>query len=108
MSIKKNIKKSNIVLGKHIERLRLMQNMSRAQLGREINKTTKQVIKYECGEDLIPLSILENIAYTLDEPIGKRLIRKMSIIRKIEIENDAEMPDELIALYNEALPDHKL
>jgi transcriptional regulator with XRE-family HTH domain len=104
MATKKNFKKSNIALGKNIERLRLIKNMSPMQLGRKINQTKQQILRYECGTTLVRLSMLESIACALDEPIPKKIIRKMSIVRKLEVENDTEMADELIALYNQALP----
>ena len=104
MAIKKNFKKSNIALGKNIERLRLIKNMSSMQLGRNINQTRQKILRYECGAALVSLSMLENIACALGEPIPKRIIRKMSIVRKLEVENDTEMADELIALYDQALP----
>ena len=104
MAIKRNYKKSNIVLGKNIERLRLIKNMSSMQLGRKVKQTRQKIIKYECGATLVRLAMLENIACALDEPIPKKIIRKISIVRKLEVENDTEMADELIALYNQALP----
>jgi transcriptional regulator with XRE-family HTH domain len=108
MAYKRNIKQSNIVLGKNIERLRLLKNMSCAQLGRKINQTKQHIVRYECGEALVPLTVLEDIAFTLDEPIAKKIIRRISIVRKLEVENNTEMADELIALYDIALPEDLL
>jgi transcriptional regulator with XRE-family HTH domain len=103
MSIKRNIKKSNIFLGKNIEQLRFTENISYTQLGQKINKTKQQIIKYERGEDLVPLPVLEDIATELGQPIAKKIIRRISAVRKLEIENDIEMADELIALYSQIL-----
>tara|TARA_B110000259_G_scaffold188423_1_gene247259 strand:+ start:5018 stop:5347 length:330 start_codon:yes stop_codon:yes gene_type:complete len=103
MSIKRNIKKSNIFLGKNIEQLRLTKNISYMSLGQKINKTKQQIVKYERGEDLVPLPILEDIATELGHPIAKRIIRRISIVRKLETQSGAEMTDELIALYSQVL-----
>jgi|SaaInlStandDraft_5_1057022.scaffolds.fasta_scaffold10256_3 hypothetical protein len=58
-------------------------------IGRKIN----QILNYERGVSLAPLAILEKIACALEDLIAKKIIRKISIFRKIE---------ELIYLYNQA------
>ena len=75
------------------------------QLGRKINQTEQQIVKYESGSVLVPLPIVEKIANALDEPITKKIIRKISTLRKLEVEKKTEMADELIDLYNQAFPD---
>lgn len=105
MAIKSNVKKSNKILGENIERLRLIQNMSTMQLGRKVNKNQQQIMRYERGCEFVSLPVLENIASALGEPIAKKIIRKISVLRKLEAERKTEMEDELIDLYNEAFPE---
>lgn len=105
MATQHNIKKSNIALGKNIERVRIVKNMTRQQLGSKINKTLQQIVKYECEGALVPLPILEKICSALDEPVPKKIIRKICNFRKLEVELKTEMADELIELYNQALPE---
>lgn len=87
-------------LGKLIERLRLQQGLTRMQLAREINVTQQQLEKYEQGA-FIPLPMLEAIGEALDNPVPKRIIRRISNLRKLEIEHSMDQP-ELIDLYTEA------
>jgi transcriptional regulator with XRE-family HTH domain len=103
MGFKWQIKKENVVLGKNIERLRMAMNISCAQLGLVINQNKQQVLRYESGGDLVPLPVLEFIARELEQPIGKKMIRKICLVRKLEIENETSMADELIELYNQIL-----
>ena len=70
-------------------------------LGKKINKTKQQIEKYEKG-DFVPLPIIEKIAVALDAPIKKKIIRKISNLRKIEIETQ-QTQEELIDWYNEIL-----
>ena len=105
MVVKKNIRKSNIILGKNIERVRIVRNMTPIQLGRKVKHTSQHILKYECGSALVPLNVLEEIASALDEPIPKKIIRRIFIFRKLEIERKTDMTDELIDLYNQALPE---
>lgn len=107
MAIKENIKKSNVVLGRNIERLRLLKEMSRMQVGRKVNQKEQQIVRYERGGALVPLPVLERIAEALGEPIAKKIIRRISSVRKLEVEKNTKMDDELIDLYNEAVPDYK-
>lgn len=105
MAIKRDIRKSNIILGKNIERVRIVKNMTQKQLGRKINQVEQQIAKYENGIDLIALPMLEKIASALDEPIAKKIIRKICFTRKLEVEKKIDLTDELIDLYNQALPE---
>ena len=105
MAIKRNIKKSNIILGKNIERIRIAKNMTRMQLGRKVNQVEQQIIKYESGTDLIALPMLEKMGSALDEPIAKKIIRKICFVRKLEVDKKIDLTDELIDLYNQALPE---
>ncbi len=87
-------------LGEHIERLRLARGLTRMQLAREINVTQQQVEKYEQGA-FVPIPMLEAIGLALDNQIPKRIIRRISNLRKIEIEQSTEQA-ELLELYAEA------
>ena len=99
MARKKQPYKAEIILGKTVEALRISKQVTRSQLGRKINKLEQQVAKYEKGE-FIPLPVLEAIYEALGEPIPKRIIRRISFLRKLEMETDVEQ-EELCALYNE-------
>ena len=92
-------KSAEIILGKELEKLRVAKGLTRMQLGRKIKVTDQQVARYEAG-DFVPMSVLESIAEALGEPIQKRIIRRISILRKIEMEMQEE-PEELAALYQE-------
>jgi len=104
MAVKKNIRKSNIILGRNIERLRLIKDLSRMQVGRKVNKNEQQIARYEGGLDFVPLPVLENIANALGEPVAKKIIRRISFTRKLEVEQNTQLEDELIELYNIAFP----
>lgn len=108
MPTKNNLRKSNIILGKNIERLRIIKNITSMELGRQINQTKQQVVKYERGEVLVPLPILERIGATFEESVPKKIIRKICFTRKLEFEKKIELTEELIDLYNQALPGGRL
>lgn len=103
MAINRIGKTAEIHLGKKIEKLRLSKNVTRKQLGHKINETERQIMKFETGE-MLPIPILENIAKVLGEEIPKRIIRRISLLRKVEMETKVEQL-ELIDLYNEAFHD---
>jgi len=105
MAIKKDIKKSNIILGKNIERVRLVKNMTRMELGRKVNQTLQQIVKYETGIALVALPVLEGIGGAFKEPIPKKIIRRICNARKLEVERKTELTDELTDLYNQAFPE---
>ena len=93
--------KAEILLGKKIEQMRQRKGMTCLQLGRKINKKEQEVRKYENGE-FVPLPVLEEIASALDVPIQKKLIRRISFLRKLEMETKIEQED-LVDLYNEVM-----
>lgn len=102
--VRRNIgHKAELLLGKNIERLRLSKKISRMQIGKKINATEQQVAKYESGE-FVPLTVLEAIAEILDMPIQKRVIRRISFLRKLEKETKIEQ-EELLELYNAIFSD---
>lgn len=104
MARKKIVSKSQIILGRNIERLRLKKEITRMQLGRKINKTLQQIERYERG-DFVPLPIMESIGLALGEPVQKKIIRRISFLRKLETEEAIDQEEELIELYNEAFPE---
>jgi transcriptional regulator with XRE-family HTH domain len=91
--------KAEILLGKEIEKLRRKKDLTRMQLGKIINQKEQQVAKYEAGAALVPMSMLELIADSLDAPIQKRVIRRISLLRKIEIDTEVEQ-EELVEIYS--------
>lgn len=105
MAGKKIIRKSSsIILGRNIQRTRMAKDMTRMQLARKINKKEQDITRYETG-NFVPLPTLEKIGIAFDEPIAKKIIRRISFVRKLETEQQAEYDDELTDLYNEALPE---
>ena len=97
-------RKSDIVLGHKIKDLRLGLEMSQMQLGRKVNDVCQQIDKYENGA-FIPLPKIEELAEALGRRIPKKIIRRISIERKLQAENTQDRSDELIELYNEAFPE---
>lgn len=97
------ISEAQRLLGGHIERWRLAQEMTRKELAKKMRETWQQIEKYERGE-FIPISTLEKIAQILGTPIQKRVIRRISKLRSLEIDAQVEQK-ELIDLYNEAFPE---
>lgn len=94
--------KAEIILGKEIEKLRKKAGLTRMQLGKKINQTEQKISSYESGA-LIPISILEAIAETLESPIQKRVIRRISLLRKIETtpESEAELAEIYSTVFDE-------
>ena len=97
-------RKSDIFLGERIKTLRLQLGLSQMQLGREVNNLCQQIDKYEDGA-FIPLPKIEELAKALSTPIPKKIIRRISIERKLQTENGVNRSLQLIELYREALPE---
>ncbi len=95
---------SSIWLGKRIERIRTFKNIPIKQVSKLLKETEQQIIKMERGA-FISLPKLQLMAELFDMPIQKRIIRKISALRKLEQENKTSYDDELQALYEEALSD---
>lgn len=83
---------AEIVLGQHLEKMRRAHGMTRQELARRINVTDQQLGKYEDGA-FVPLPVLEAIGEALDAPAPKKLIRRISNLRKLEIEKGLEKPE---------------
>lgn len=92
------------LLGRCIEQARTVRGLSRRDLGKRINETEQQIAKYENG-GFVPLPIIEAIGDALDAPVQKKLIRRISFLRKLEKEADREQQEELSALYREIFAD---
>jgi hypothetical protein len=92
--------KSEIILGKNIENMRLAKNITRRQLGKVINQLEQKVKSYEKG-GFVPLTVIEDIGDAFNERVPKRIIRRISTFRKNEIAHNI-IHDELCDLYNEA------
>lgn len=91
------------VLGKELAKLRRIKAVNARDLARTIRETEQQIRRYEAGA-FIPLPVLEALTEALGEPIQKRDIRRMSNLRKLEMEGNDVM-DELVALYQELFED---
>jgi len=102
MNKKAQIRKSGVILGRNLERLRLYKQVSRRDLAKKIKKSDQQIAKYENGA-FVPLPIIEAITAILGEPVPKKIIRKISFTRKLEVEEKVDMEEKLIELYNEAV-----
>ena len=91
------------ILGMKIEAYRKAKGLTPYALGRAINVKEQQIIKYEKGA-LVPLRTLEKIADALHEGAQKKIIRRISFLRKLEDETGEEQP-ELKDWYSEIFPD---
>lgn len=85
------------LLGSELKRVREEQEMPCKKLARIVNVTDTQIRKFEAGA-FVPMAMLEALAEALGEPIPKRIIRRISNLRKMEIE-DHEPQDELKQIY---------
>jgi transcriptional regulator with XRE-family HTH domain len=95
---------SSIFLGKRIERTRLHLGLTRLHVAKVLRETEQQIRKYEQG-GFISLPKIEQIAELFGAPIQKKLIRRISTIRKFGQEHDTIYDEELKELYNEAFED---
>ncbi len=91
-----------IILGKNIWRLRDSLGLGPRDIGKKLKMTEKQYLQLERGA-LIPLPKLEIIGKVLGHPVQKRYIRKISFLRKLEMETNIEQR-ELADIYNEIFP----
>jgi uncharacterized protein (UPF0335 family) len=88
---------AELLLGEVLMKERMVRGLSRMEIGRKINKKEQEVAKFEAGE-FIPLPVLEAYAEALGEPIQKKYIRRISFLRKWEIEKKEEQ-HELVEIY---------
>lgn len=91
-----------IVLGKNIWRLRDHLGLGPRDIGKKLRMTEKQYLQLERGA-LVPLPKLEIIGKALGHPVQKRDIRRISFLRKLEMETSMEQVG-LIDIYNEIFP----
>lgn len=101
---KNNIRESSALLGRNIQKMRIAKDISRKQIAKSINKTENQLALYESG-DFISLPMIEAIAEALGEPVEKKIIRRISFVRKLEAEQNTHLEEELCELYNAAFPE---
>jgi transcriptional regulator with XRE-family HTH domain len=92
-----------LLLGTNLERLRAQKDMTRKQLGKIVKVTEQQITRYETG-GFVPLAMLERICETLDAPIQKKWIRRISALRE-QIKENGEGHEVLAALYKEVFLD---
>lgn len=97
-------KKSDIFLGRQFSEKRRMSDLTRIQLAKKINVVESQITKYETGA-FISLPRIELLANALGEPVIKKVIRKISFVRKTEKEKKVNLDDELIELYSQIFED---
>ena len=100
----KTIREPSATLGQNIKRMRISKDMSRKEIAKIIKKSEQQIAKYESGE-FVPLPVMEDLAKAMGEQIPKKIIRRISFIRKSEAELETQMDEELSELYNEAFPE---
>jgi transcriptional regulator with XRE-family HTH domain len=101
---KNNTRESSAQLGRNIQKMRIAKDMSRKQLGKIVNKPEQQIALYESG-DFVSLPMIEAIGEALGEPVEKKIIRRISFVRKLEVEQNTQMEEELTELYNAAFPE---
>lgn len=76
--------------------------MTPLQLGKAINMKMQHIDGYEKG-GFVPLPIIEKLATAFGNPVEKKIIRRISFLRKLEQEGKGEQP-ELQDWYDLALP----
>lgn len=91
---------AQIRLGEHLQKLREHKNITRKQVGKKVKVPEQQIAKYEAGA-FVPMAMLEDITKFLGEPIAKKIIRRISLLRKKELAEEIEI-EELNDLYDEA------
>lgn len=90
-------------LGEKLESYRKNRGLSRLQLGKIVNQTEQQIGRFEAGA-FVPMAMLDKLGKALDNRIEKRLIRRISKYRDIELADGIDAP-ELSDLYEEAFPE---
>lgn len=88
---------AELVLAKRIEAARTEAGISRREMARILREPEQQIVKYESG-GFVPLPKIEAIGEALGEPVTKRTIRRISNLRKLEMEKGIEQ-HELSDLY---------
>ena len=93
---------ASLFLGERIKQCRLACNMTPLELGKAINMKMQHIDSYEKG-GFVPLPIIEKLATAFGDPVQKKIIRRISFLRKLEQEGKGEQP-ELQDWYNLAFP----
>lgn len=94
---------ASIFLGKAIARARQAKGLTRIQLGKMVNEKEQDLHKYERGV-FMPLPLIERIGEALDAVVEKKIIRRISNIRKRDGRGAADQ-SELISYYDLAFPE---
>ena len=93
---------TNKALGSIISDVRQEQSITLKQFAKTLRITHRQLEKYESGEDLVPIKMLEFIGDSLGYRVHKKLVRQIMKVRNMD-ENEREQYHEyLISLYKEA------
>lgn len=87
-------------LGQLLQAARKAQGLTPKQLGHAVNVTLQQITRYEEGA-FIPLPLIENLTGALGQRAPKKLIRRISFLRKLEAEKKQDHAQELCDLYDE-------
>jgi ribosome-binding protein aMBF1 (putative translation factor) len=88
---------AELVLGEVLLKERMVRGFSRMEIGKRINKKEQEIAKFESGE-FVPLPVLEAFAEAMGVPLQKKIIRRISFLRKWEIEKKEEQ-HELAEIY---------
>lgn len=91
------------VLSEHICAIRQECQLSRRELAQRINEKEQAITRYETG-GFVPLPSLEALGEAFGRPVQKKIIRRISFLRKLEKEKGEEQR-ELISLYQSLFSD---
>lgn len=83
----------NQILGEQLRKLREVKSLSPLDFCKKVNVTTGQLEKYEKGIDMIPLSTLEIFEEKLGLYLPKKVMRKLSVLRRDVEENNEELSE---------------
>lgn len=91
------------VLSEHILETRQKCQITRRDLAQQIGEKEQAITKYETG-GFVPLPSIEALGEAFGAPVEKKLIRRISFLRKLEKEKGEEQL-ELISLYRSLFSD---
>ncbi len=93
---------AEMMLATMIIEQRMRMGLSRMQLAKKLKVTEAQIGKYETGS-LVPLGKIEELGLIFGERVEKRVIRRISFLRKLERDIRVEQT-ELSEIYQELFP----
>lgn len=91
------------VLSAHICTIRQELQLSRRELAQLMGEKEQAITKYETG-GFVPLPSIEALGEAFGRPVEKKIIRRISFLRKLEKEKGEEQR-ELISLYQSLFGD---